>query len=154
MFRLAARPCDVIAARVFLWAFYFLFLFYCFVLVINPYSIPVGRVGLFALVCTLSALSALERRQVFIKWAQPPSGKMKQSVFKSSGRKHGRKADFIVLWLHMSFIFPICHYCEANGVAQLSSMSTLASWCMFEYIRLVGVPVIIRDILSLQLFGV
>ncbi|PRQ39266.1 hypothetical protein RchiOBHm_Chr4g0423271 [Rosa chinensis] len=121
----------------------------CILFSINPYIVIVGRVGLNVHVYTQYALFVLERSRVVIKWTNPSSGKMKPSAASySSDRQHSGKAGLIALWLCMSFIFPVCHPCEANSVSQISSLSALATRCMFEYIRLVEIPVIIRDALS------
>lgn len=67
---------------------------------------------------------------------QPSSGRMKQNINKSSNsRQHVGKANLIsLLWLSINFIFPICHRCKENDVAQIAGMSTHASWCPLEYI--------------------
>ncbi|PRQ37705.1 hypothetical protein RchiOBHm_Chr4g0405571 [Rosa chinensis] len=68
------------------------------IIIISPYQVIVWRVGLNVCVCTQSALSVLEKWRVIIKWAQSPSGRMKQSVAGGySSRQHNGRADLIVL---------------------------------------------------------
>ncbi|PRQ57700.1 hypothetical protein RchiOBHm_Chr1g0351211 [Rosa chinensis] len=121
------------------------FMFYClwfllvncgFMPVISPYRVVVGRRGLGPGLHTLCALSALARRRVpcFVKWSQPPSGRMKLSVTEIVFRwQHSGKADRnSKLWLRVSKIFLVCHHlCKANRVA---NDALFANWCSLEYI--------------------
>jgi hypothetical protein len=69
---------------------------------------------------------------------------MKRSVDRFTCQHHIGKASLITLLrLSISFIFPMCHRCEANGVTQIAGLSTLANWCMLEYIDFVETPDII-----------
>lgn len=71
---------------------------------------------------------------------------MKRSVDRITYRQHIGKAGLIsLLWPSISFIFPMCHRCEANGVAQITGLSTLASWCILEYIDFIETSDIISE---------
>ena len=64
---------------------------------IIPYHYIVGHKWLCAGLCTLCALSALGRWRIvcFIKWSQPPSGRMKLSVVGFIlRRQHDRKLQY------------------------------------------------------------
>ncbi|KAL6142988.1 hypothetical protein ACLB2K_061263 [Fragaria x ananassa] len=75
----------------------------------------------------------LIRRRVscFVKWSQPPSGKMKLGVTGYSRWHHSRKADrYCNLWLYMSGIFPkgVLKRAEPTSPPPLSDPSS--SWFM------------------------
>ena len=116
--------------------------FSCFLISIITHQLVVGCSGLCPELCTLSALFALGRQRVTVKWTLPPSGRMKHRATGNSGWLHSEKAELIGdLWLYMGMIFLVCRlYCKADGVA---SYAIPAKWCCLEYMTFVETLAII-----------
>ena len=114
--------------------FSILFLLLCFLAVVDTGGLCPGKRA-------QRTMFVLIRRRVpcFVKWSQPPSGKMKLGVTGYSRWHHSRKADrYCNLWLCMSGIFPVCRQnCKANGVA---NDALFAKWCLLECIDFVDMP--------------